>query len=181
MGQAKVASDQVGVVQHQGLRVGKLGEAAVVEVCGKKWAGADAEEVGSQGGLRVDVLADRGRGGLESVAAEPAFVVGVEGFAIGEAQQGRAVVDFKRKLGGMVRLMLGDGREPGAEGLAILGGVQAEEVGRSVRVAVARVEDEGDRDANQPMAPVQMELGVSWVNWRLQHSLADGVDGFEQS
>ena len=80
--------------------------------------------------------------------------MGVEGFAIGVAQQGGAVVDLGRQLGGLVRLVLSDGGEPGAEGLAVLGGVQAEEVGGSVGVGVAGVEDEGYRDAKEAMAPV---------------------------
>ena len=80
--------------------------------------------------------------------------MGVEGFAISVAQEGGAVVDFGGELGGLVCLVLGDCREPGAEGLAILGGVQAEEVGGSVGVGVAGVEDEGYGDAKEAMAPV---------------------------
>ena len=74
---------------------------------------------------------------------------------------------------------LGDGGEPGAEGLAVLGGVEAEEVGGSVGVAVAWVEKERYRDAKEAMAPVKVELGMAGVDWGLKHGFDDPVVGFE--
>jgi len=49
---AEIPAYQVGVVEHQRLRIGELGEAAVVEVCGRERSGTYAEEIRSQGCLR---------------------------------------------------------------------------------------------------------------------------------
>ena len=88
------------------------------------------------------------------MAAEPAFVVHVERFAIGKAEQGGAVVDLRGKLGGwLVGLVLSDGGKPGAKGLAVLGCVETEKIGGSVGVGVAGIEDEGYRNAIEAMAP----------------------------
>ena len=105
----------------------------------------------------------------------------VEGFAVGVAEEGGAVVDFKGELGGLVCLVLGDGREPGAEGLAVLGGVETEEVGGSVGVSVTGVEEEGYRDAIEAMAPEEMELGVARIDRGLQDAFDEGVVGFKQA
>ena len=87
------------------------------------------------------------------MAAKPGFVVGVQGFAIGEAEQCGAIVDLGGQLGGWSAWRFGDRGEPGAEGLAVLRGVEAEKIGGSVGVAVAGVEDEGYRNDNEAMAP----------------------------
>jgi hypothetical protein len=63
--------------------------------------------------------------------------VGVQRFAIGKAEQGGAVVDLGAVGWWVGRPGLGDGGEPGAKGLAVLGGVETEKIGGSVGVAVA--------------------------------------------
>ncbi len=80
--------------------------------------------------------------------------MGVEGFAIGKAQQGGAVVDLAGSSAGWSAWCSAMVGEPGAEGLPVLGGVEAEEVGGSVGVGVGGVEDEGYGDAKESVAPV---------------------------
>jgi hypothetical protein len=62
------------------------------------------------------------------VDGQPAFVVRMKRLAIGKAEQSGAVVDLDWYFG-LIRLGLGDGGKPGAEGLSILGGVETEKVG----------------------------------------------------
>ena len=61
----------------------------------------------------------------------------------------------------MVCLGVCDGCEPGAEGLAVRGGVKTEKIGGSVRVAVVCVEDERYRNTQRAPAPEQMQLKVA--------------------
>ena len=99
--------------------------------------------------------------------------MGVERFAIRKAEQGRAVVDLGGYLG-QVRLRFSDAGEPATEGLAVLGRVQAEEIGGSVAVAVIGVEGKGYRNEQELTAPMQMQLDMTGVDWGLDKAV-DGV------
>ena len=160
---SQVAADEIGVVLHQRPRVRELGEAAVVDVFCKKRPWANAEEVSAQWGLGIGVLLDRGGDRLHGMCCQPRFVVGVERFAIRKAQQGRAVVDLGGYLG-QVRLSLSDAGEPAAERLAVLDGVQAEKIRRSVAIAVIGVEGKGYRNEQKLPATMQMQLDVAGID-----------------
>jgi hypothetical protein len=97
-------------------------------------------------------LPDGRQGGFLRVAAKPGFVVGTQGFAIDETEKGGAVRNFGRQLR-LVQLPLGDRGEPVAEGLAILRSVKPEQVGGSVDIAVAGIEEVGHRNDHDAIAP----------------------------
>ncbi len=150
---AKVASDEVGIVLHECLRVCELGEGTVTQVFGAERAWPHAKEVCAQGCLGVGVLADRRQrceGGW--MVIQPGCVVGVEGFAVGKAEQSSAVVDLRGEFR-LCCLCFGDGGKPGAEGLLVLGAVETEEVGGSVPVGVCGVEEKGYWKLIGVMAP----------------------------
>ena len=86
------------------------------------------------------------------MAAEPGFVVGVQRLAIGKAEQCGAIVDLGGQFG-LVCLRFRDGGEPAAEGLAVLRGVEAKEIGGSVGIAVAGIEEKGYRYKDGVMTP----------------------------
>ena len=88
------------------------------------------------------------------------FIVGMQRFAIGEAEQRGAIVDLGRQLR-LVCLRVRDGGEPGTECMAVLRGVETKKIGSSIAVAVAGVEDEAYRNMQSAMAPEQMQLKVA--------------------
>ncbi len=64
--------------------------------------------------------------------------MGMQGFAVGVADQRRAIVDFRGAAGGVVKILLfGDVGEPAAKGPPIGIVVQPQEVGRAVFEGVA--------------------------------------------
>jgi hypothetical protein len=93
-GKAEVAAYPIGIAFHEGFGVRKLGEAAVPEVLGSEWAGANAEEIRAQRGFGINVLADRGEGGFGRMVAEPGFIMGMQRFTIGEAEERGAIVNL---------------------------------------------------------------------------------------
>lgn len=146
-GAVEIAAEEVGIVGEEGFGVGELGECRVGEIGGKIRAWAGAEEGFGEWGIGVGPLLDRGEGGhlagLE--LSVPAVVVEAEGFTIGVAEEGGAVDEFGRKVGGgSVGGLLGEGGEPVAEGLAVEGGVETKPVGRTVGKGVGGVGGESD-------------------------------------
>ena len=93
-------------------------------------------------------------------------------------EQGGAIIDLGGQLGWrLLRLRLRNGGKPVAEGLAVLRGVETEKVGSSVAVAVAGVEDEGNRNAQAAMAPQQVQLKMAGSYWGLQKTVEDSAAG----
>ncbi len=97
---------------------------------------------------------------------EPRGIVFHQGFAIGKAQQGGAVVDLRGKaIGGQLRLLFGNCGEPRTEARAILLGVEAEEIGRSVSVAIRVIRQKPDGKTVGFSAPVKGGHGTPGVDW----------------
>src|SRR5437870_329249 len=94
---------------------------------------------------------------------QPGGIVRVQRVAISVAQQRSAVIDLDGKRVGAQGLVLGYLGEPAAEGFAVAGRIQTQEVGRAILVAIfeaSRVTRNGSRSRSSfhrhvvTMAPV---------------------------
>lgn len=135
-----VAGEEVGVVDDEGFGVGEFGKSAVLKIGGGETALGGTEELRAERSVRVSILVDVCNCGMliKTGVFAPGGIVGAQGFAIGVAKEGGAVVDLGRKLGDL-SLVLGDRGEPAAEGLTVGGRIEAQEVGGAVGEAIAVV------------------------------------------
>jgi hypothetical protein len=157
------AAYRVGVEGEEGVRVGELGKSAAF---GRRVrAGCDAEEIQAERRFWVVVLGDRDERRKSvgcRLGGEPAVVMLDQRFAVGEAEQSGAVIDFGRKLVvGQRGFLFGEGDEPGAEGGAIFGGVEAEGVGKTIAEGVDVCGKVADVDGVTVIAPGEVEPGVA--------------------
>jgi hypothetical protein len=107
---------------------------------------------------------ERGEAVGVGLGGEPAVIMLHKSLAVGEAQQGGAVVDFGRELVvGECGFLLGDSDEPGAEGGTVFGGVEVEGVGKAVVMGVGGVGEvldvEGVAVVAPGVVPREVELG----------------------
>src|SRR5580704_17623602 len=110
----------------QSFGVGKFGEGAIIDICGKEWARANAEYIRSERSGRIAIFFDGGQGGgrLDAIFNLPSIVASAEGIAIGIAEECGAIVDFLREiLIGTKRLEFGDEDEAAAKGVLIGRGI----------------------------------------------------------
>lgn len=162
-----IARNEEGIALHQGLRVGELGEGSVEWVGGIVGAGLDTKQVRSERRQWVDVLLNRGqrRHSFERLAGLPRLVVGVKCSAIAPAQERGAVVDLGGKAiwrqgGGGV----GESCEPGAEGEAVGGAVQAQRVGCPVVEGVLVIGDKLKVQGSGLALIVQLKSGTAGLH-----------------
>jgi hypothetical protein len=126
----------------QSFGVGKFGEGAIIDICGKEWAGADAKNFGAERSCGIAIFFDGGQGGrrLDATFNLPGIVASTKCVAIGIAQERGAIVDFLREiLIGTKRLEFGDEDEAAAKGVLIGRGIETEEIGSAVGVMIAEV------------------------------------------
>src|ERR1700722_3201172 len=115
---ARIAADKICVPLDQCFGVGELSECAVGNVTRLESAVPHAKERRAERRVRIAPGANLARQcrNFDLASLEPAFIVALEGLAIGVAKQAGAIGDLRRDLGWETdSLVLGDERKPASE------------------------------------------------------------------
>src|SRR5277367_5459473 len=137
---ARIAANKICVSLDQCFGIGKLSKCTVGDIVWLEGAGPNPKECCAEWRVRVAPSANLARRcrNFDFCGLEPAFIVALEGLAIGIAKEAGAVGDLRRDFGRRTDgLKLGDERKPAAEGGLVCWIGQAEKGRCAVIEAVA--------------------------------------------